>query len=191
MRFDPIGQVRAAGRKGVGAPYCAYVAAALLAALGRCAYAAPGDLAGAFAQLGAGRVESRSVSLADLGVRDPVVLRAPDATQELYLPVPAGLPISNATLQLDANYLRGSIEAHGMNPDDLPTGDASSMSFGSEDGETGDGEAEERTWKVWRDIWGSGQGIGVIDERRPVRDLVAQLKAEYDEAAKGLLSRLG
>ncbi len=72
------------------------------------ALAAPGDLAAAFAQLGAGRVESRTVSLADLGVREPVVLRAPDAAQELYLPVPANLPIENATLQLDANYLRGN-----------------------------------------------------------------------------------
>ncbi|WP_321949136.1 cellulose synthase [Paraburkholderia sp. J10-1] len=108
MRLHSIRQVSAAGRKGVGARHCAYVGAALLAALGHCAYAAPGDLAGAFAQLGAGRVESRTVSLADLGVRDPVVLRAPDAIQELYLPVPAGLPISNATLQLDANYLRGN-----------------------------------------------------------------------------------
>jgi hypothetical protein len=103
VRFDPIWQARAAGR----APLAAYVAVALFAALSRAACAAPGDLAGAFAQLGAGRVESRSVALADLGVREPVVLRAPETIQELYLPVPAGLPISNATLQLDGSYLRG------------------------------------------------------------------------------------
>lgn len=70
-------------------------------------HAAPGDVADAFTQLGAGRVESRTVSLTDLGVRDPILLRAPDASQELYFPVPVGLPISNATLQLDGNYLRG------------------------------------------------------------------------------------
>jgi hypothetical protein len=104
VRFDPIRQARAAGR----APLVAYVAVVLFAALSRAACAAPGGLASAFAQLGAGRVESRSVALADLGVREPVVLRAPDAIQELYLPVPAGLPISNATLQLDASYLRGN-----------------------------------------------------------------------------------
>jgi hypothetical protein len=79
-----------------------------LAALCDVVHAAPGDLASAFAQLGAGRVESRSISLADLGVREPLVLRAPDAVQELYFPVPVGLPIANAALQLDANYLRGN-----------------------------------------------------------------------------------
>ncbi|WP_322045383.1 cellulose synthase [Paraburkholderia sp. J67] len=81
---------------------------ALVAVWCMSAQAAPGDLAGAFAQLGAGRMESRTVSLADLGVREPVVLHAPDAAQELYLPVPANLPIDNATLQLDASYLRGN-----------------------------------------------------------------------------------
>ncbi|MFM0207025.1 cellulose biosynthesis cyclic di-GMP-binding regulatory protein BcsB [Paraburkholderia sediminicola] len=64
------------------------------------------DLADAFAQLGGGRSESRTVSLADLGIREPVVLRAPDTIHELYLPVPAGLPIRGATLQMDGNYLR-------------------------------------------------------------------------------------
>ncbi|PLZ04495.1 cellulose synthase [Burkholderia sp. WAC0059] len=79
---------------------------AVLALAAGAAWAAPGDLAAAFAQLGAGRVESRSISLADLGVTGPVVLRAPDASQEFYFPVPVGLPISGATLQLDAHYLR-------------------------------------------------------------------------------------
>lgn len=71
------------------------------------AHAAPGDLAAAFAQLGAGHVDSRTVSLRDLGVREPILLRAPDASQELYFPVPVGLPLTNATLQLDGGYLRG------------------------------------------------------------------------------------
>ncbi|MEM5330612.1 cellulose synthase [Paraburkholderia sp. JHI2823] len=108
MRFDLTGQARAARRKGACVPLSVWVAAALLAAASGSASAAAGDLAGAFAQLGAGRVASRSFSLAELGVRDPVVLRAPDSAHELYLPVPAGLPISNATLQLDASYLRGN-----------------------------------------------------------------------------------
>ncbi|TDV09525.1 cellulose synthase subunit [Paraburkholderia caballeronis] len=83
------------------------VFAVLAAILTTPAHAAPGDLAAAFAQLGAGRVESRTVSLADLGVREPILLRAPDASQELYFPVPLGLPVSNATLQLDGGYLHG------------------------------------------------------------------------------------
>jgi len=68
----------------------------------------PADVAGSFAQLGSGRLATRTVSLADLGMRDPVVLHAPDARQELYLPVPAGVPLSDASLQIDGGYLRGN-----------------------------------------------------------------------------------
>jgi hypothetical protein len=71
-------------------------------------YAAAGiDMADAFAQLGHGRTVERSVSLADLGIRESLVLRAPDSRRELYVPVPAGIAISEATLQLDGGYLRG------------------------------------------------------------------------------------
>lgn len=63
------------------------------------------DPASLFAQAGAGRMATRTVALADLGMRDPVVLNAPDTRQELYLPVPVNVPISNATLQLDGSYL--------------------------------------------------------------------------------------
>lgn len=48
------------------------------------------------------------MALTDLGVRDPLVLRAPDGRQELYLPVPANVPLSDATLQIDGSYLRGN-----------------------------------------------------------------------------------
>ncbi|WGS51245.1 cellulose biosynthesis cyclic di-GMP-binding regulatory protein BcsB [Paraburkholderia sp. D15] len=68
----------------------------------------PADLAGSFAQLGSGRLATRTVSLAELGMRDPVVLRAPDGRQELYLPVPAGVPLTDAALQIDGSYLRGN-----------------------------------------------------------------------------------
>ncbi|WP_244143480.1 cellulose biosynthesis cyclic di-GMP-binding regulatory protein BcsB [Paraburkholderia sacchari] len=102
------GMRRPRGKRISVALYAQYAASAAMSALSAGAHAAPADLAGAFAQLGAGRVESRTVSLADLGIREPVVLRAPDAVQELYLPVPADLPIQNATLQLDANYMRGN-----------------------------------------------------------------------------------
>ena len=62
-------------------------------------------VAAAFEQLGSGRMATRNVSLADLGMHDPVVLHAPDARQELYLPVPVNVPISNATFQFDGTYL--------------------------------------------------------------------------------------
>ncbi|HMC47471.1 MAG TPA: cellulose synthase, partial [Caballeronia sp.] len=67
--------------------------------------AAPTGVAAAFAQLGNGRMVIRNVSLANLGMHDPVVLHAPDARQELYLPVPVDVPISNATFQFDGTYL--------------------------------------------------------------------------------------
>ncbi|HZZ09702.1 MAG TPA: cellulose synthase [Paraburkholderia sp.] len=68
----------------------------------------PSDIASSFAQLGSGRLATRTVSLADLGVREPLVLHAPDGRQELYLPVPAGVALSDATLQIDGSYLRGN-----------------------------------------------------------------------------------
>jgi nitronate monooxygenase len=61
------------------------------------------------------------------------------------------------------NYLRPSIAAQGLDPENLPLRDKTSMSFGS-----------DRT-KAWRDIWGVGQGVGSIDEITPVSDVVARL----------------
>lgn len=68
------------------------------------------------------------------------------------------------------NYLRGSIEAAGLDPDNLPKGDYKTMNFGS-----GDNSPK----KAWRDIWGSGQGIGAVKESQPVADFVARLEQEY------------
>ena len=85
------------------------------------------------------------------------------------------------------NYLRGSIEAVGLNADNLPAADASSMDFG-----TGSDEAPAagKAWKTWKDIWGSGQGIGAIDQRGSVQDLVTRLKREYDDAVASLRARV-
>jgi hypothetical protein len=82
-------------------------ASTMLAVLNTTAASAASDVADAFAHAGEGRTASRSVALADLGIREAVVLHAPDARQELYLPVPAGIAISDASLQLDGGYLRG------------------------------------------------------------------------------------
>ncbi|MEU4427788.1 nitronate monooxygenase family protein [Actinoplanes sp. NPDC024001] len=86
---------------------------------------------------------------------------------------------SNLFTGVHGNYLRASIAAAGLNPDDLPVSDPSAMDFSS----AGSMEA-----KAWRDIWGAGQGIGAIDAVRPVRDLVARLKTEYDAARHTLIS---
>ena len=80
---------------------------------------------------------------------------------------------SNLFTGIHGNYLRGSIEAAGLDPDDLPVSDPSAMNFGS--GSTGEA-------KAWKDIWGAGQGIGAVKDVVPVADLVAQLTAEYEQA---------
>lgn len=85
-----------------------------------------------------------------------------------------------------ANFLRGSIEAVGLDPDNLAGADPSKMDFA--EGETV--EAGGRTWKVWKDVWGSGQGIGAIDRRGSVQDLVSRLKREYDAAVADLRARV-
>ena len=77
------------------------------------------------------------------------------------------------------NYLRQSIERAGLDPANLPEGDIKTMDFG-----TGDGSKA----KAWRDIWGSGQGIGAIRSVRPAADYVARLAAEYQSAKAALLA---
>lgn len=75
------------------------------------------------------------------------------------------------------NYLRQSIVNAGMDPDNLPKGDISTMNFGS----GGNTEA-----KAWRDIWGSGQGIGVVHKVETVADRVDRLEREYLAARERL-----
>lgn len=89
---------------------------------------------------------------------------------------------TNLFTGVHGNYLRGSIEAAGLDPDDLPESDPSKMNFGS-------GGSEKS--KAWRDIWGSGQGIGTIDESLPAGELVARLADEYESAKADLLATLG
>ena len=77
---------------------------------------------------------------------------------------------SNLFTGVHGNYLRDSIVAAGLDPDALPEGDFKTMDFGSGNGSKA---------KAWRDIWGSGQGIGAIDAVRPVAALVDRLEGEY------------
>ena len=72
------------------------------------------------------------------------------------------------------NYLKPSIAAQGLDPDNLPHADKTSMSFGSS------------TVKAWKDIWGAGQGVGSIDDAPSAAEVIARLKAEY-AAAKARL----
>jgi len=76
---------------------------------------------------------------------------------------------------IPGNYLRASIEAAGMDPDNLPPPGPNAMNFESASGA-----------KAWRDIWGSGQGIGAVDAVVPAASLVDRLAREYAEARAAL-----
>ncbi|MDR2188585.1 MAG: nitronate monooxygenase family protein [Azonexus sp.] len=75
------------------------------------------------------------------------------------------------------NYLKQSILAAGLDPDNLPERDKSAMSFG-----------KESDAKAWKDIWGAGQGVGNIGAVLPTAALIRQLKTEYDIAKGHLLA---
>jgi nitronate monooxygenase len=72
------------------------------------------------------------------------------------------------------NYLRASIVAAGLDPENLASSDPTAMKFGAEGSKA----------KAWRDIWGSGQGIGVIDRVRSTAELVDLLVEQYAAARR-------
>jgi nitronate monooxygenase len=78
------------------------------------------------------------------------------------------------------NYLKRSIRNAGLDPDNLPESDPSKMSFGAGK----DGEIAAK--KAWKDIWGSGQGIGAVKRVVPARELIERLRTEYDAARQRL-----
>ena len=86
----------------------------------------------------------------------------------------ADIVYSDLFTGVHGNYLRSSIVNSGLDPDKLDRGSLDTMKFGS------DGSSKS---KAWRDIWGSGQGIGVVDRVRPAADYVSLLAEQY-EAAK-------
>ena len=81
---------------------------------------------------------------------------------------------SNLFTGVHGNYLKASIRAAGLDPDQLPESDPSKMNFG--------GDAK----KAWKDIWGCGQGIGAIDAVVPARELIDRLRREYAAARERL-----
>jgi nitronate monooxygenase len=83
---------------------------------------------------------------------------------------------SNLFTGVHGNYLKPSIVAAGMDPDNLPTSDPSKMSFGT------DASGERAKPKAWKEIWGSGQGVGSVGDIMPAAELIARFKKEYDEA---------
>ncbi|WP_300543178.1 nitronate monooxygenase family protein [Maricaulis sp.] len=87
---------------------------------------------------------------------------------------------TNLFTGVHGNYLKSSILAAGLDPNDLPESDPSAMNFGSGGGSKA---------KAWKDIWGSGQGIGSVKAVRPAADFIARLAAEYDAAKARVCGR--
>jgi len=90
------------------------------------------------------------------------------AADVMYTPVFTGI---------HGNYLRGSIERAGLDPDALSRADTAEMDFSKRD---------KSAAKAWKDIWSAGQGIGNIDEVMAARSLVLRLEDEYRATAMGL-----
>ena len=89
----------------------------------------------------------------------------------------ADIVYSDLFTGVHGNYLRSSIVNSGLDPDNLDAGNLDTMKFGS--------GGSSKT-KAWKDIWGSGQGIGVVDRVRPASDYVDLLAEQY-AAAKARL----
>ncbi|MBK0328466.1 nitronate monooxygenase [Rhodobacteraceae bacterium F11138] len=77
---------------------------------------------------------------------------------------------------VSGNYLKPSIAAAGLDADNLPSGDASSMNFGS-------GSSKP---KAWKEIWGAGQGIGAVRDLTDVSTLIGRIEREYQAAGRSL-----
>lgn len=93
----------------------------------------------------------------------------------------ADIVYSDLFTGVHGNYLRGSISDAGLDPDNLPSGDLKTMNFGS------GGNTKQ---KAWKDIWGSGQGIGAISDVKSVADFVADLEAQYRDARRELEAKV-
>ncbi len=87
---------------------------------------------------------------------------------------------TNLITGVHGNYLKPSLVRAGLDPDNLPTSDPSRMDFSQ----------NRQKPKAWKDIWGCGQGIGVLDQVLTEGELVDRLDAEYREACASLLRRV-
>ncbi len=97
--------------------------------------------------------------------------RATDSYKQMIVESKAAdIVYSNLFTGIHGNYLKGSVRAAGMDPDNLAVSDPSTMNFGG-----------DKT-KAWKDIWGCGQGIGAVGEVGPVSALVDRLADEYAAA---------
>jgi nitronate monooxygenase len=86
----------------------------------------------------------------------------------------ADVVYTNLFTGVHGNYLKKSIVAAGLDPDNLPVSDKTKMSFGA-------GSA-----KAWRDIWGAGQGVGLMEDVPTVAEMVERLTEQYQAARERL-----
>lgn len=100
--------------------------------------------------------------------------------QQIVEGAAADVVYTNLFTGVHGNYLRPSIRAAGLDPDNLPVSDPSKMDFGSDVGA-----------KAWKDIWGSGQGIGAVSAVESVAERVEQLAGQYAAAKAELAARTG
>jgi nitronate monooxygenase len=106
---------------------------------------------------------------ADQGYKDMLVESAAD-----------DIVYSSLFTGVDGNYLKPSIAAAGLDPNNLPDADKSKMDFGS---------GGNMKTKAWKDIWGSGQGIGSIEKVQTIEDVVADMERDYRDAIDSLVQR--
>jgi nitronate monooxygenase len=101
--------------------------------------------------------------------------RASDDYKEMIIDSKAAdIVYSNLFTGVHGNYLKGSVRNAGMDPDNLPVSDPSTMNFGGDKS------------KAWKHIWGCGQGVGAVDEIVPTAMLVERLAKEYAAARQKL-----
>ena len=86
---------------------------------------------------------------------------------------------TNLITGVHGNYLKPSLVAAGLDPDNLPSSDPSKMNFGS----------DRQKPKAWKEIWGCGQGIGVLQDIPGAGELVERFAAEYEQAREALRRR--
>ncbi|MCB1544429.1 MAG: nitronate monooxygenase [Methylobacteriaceae bacterium] len=119
-----------------------------------------------------GYIGSAFIATKEANASDPHKQAIVDASAE-------DIVYTNLFTGVHGNYLRPSIVNAGLDPDDLPVSDPSKMNFGS----GGNTKA-----KAWKDIWGSGQGIGAVKAVVPVAEMVDRLEREYLAAKKRILA---
>jgi nitronate monooxygenase len=104
---------------------------------------------------------------------------APDPYKQMIVESNASdIVYTNFFTGVHGNYLKPSVTRAGLDPENLPQADPSKMNFG-------DGSSKAKTW---RDIWGSGQGIGAVKKIVDVAEFVARLQGEYQDALEQLAS---